>query len=347
MGRRIGVVGLGAQGRYLAWWAEQLGFEVAVGCDVRDLRYTELPCTGFTRDWTDLLSMGLDGVVLSEDFDMHARRAIAFLDAGIHVLSETAACASVDEARQLVAAADSARATYSFAENYVALPHVRMITDAVSAGEVGDVELIESEYLHGLSPDALRDLLGPDVHWRNRISPTAYCTHTLSPVIAITGGQPISVAAHGIGTEERATAVVMVVRMSTGAVAVTRHGFLQGEPDSHWSWVSVRGSRGLVESRRMQGEDAWTIRLRTEPWANPAGAVREEGRAPEGLVVAGQKLDPGAEGTVRVLLAFRATLDEGAPPLVPVRPAVAASLVGVVASQSLNDGGRPVAVPEI
>lgn len=347
------MVGLGVQGMHLARWAERLGFEVVVGCDIRETGNepgeadagTALP--RYTRDWTDLLGMALDGVILADDFDTHAPRAIAFLDAGVHVLSETAACTGEDEGRRLVAAADRSSAIYSFAENYVALPHVRTIADAVAADEVGDVELIEAEYLHGLAPQALRNLLGAPDHWRNRIPPTAYCTHTLSPVLAITGARPVTVTAHGIGPAERATAVVLVVRLSTGAVAVTRHGFLQGEPDSHWSWVSVRGTRGLVESRRLPGDDAWSVRLRAEPWASPTGAVREEVRLPERLVLDGRPVEPGAEGTVRVLQAFRASIDEGAPPLVPVRAAVDASLVGVVGARSLAEGGAPIPVPRL
>ncbi|ALL76978.1 oxidoreductase [Pseudonocardia sp. EC080610-09] len=344
VGRRIGVIGLGPQGRYLARWADRLGFEVVIGCETRDV--DDPGSIPRTRDWAELLGAGLDGVVLADDFDTHAPRAVAFLDAGVHVLSETAACASEAEGRDLVAAADASPASYSFAENYVALPHVRSIAQVVAAGEVGDIELIEAEYLHGLGPAALQDLLGAPGHWRNRISPTAYCTHTLSPVLAITGARPVSVAAHGIGPPGRETAVVLVVRLSTGALAVARHGFLQGEPDSHWSWVSVRGTRGLVESRRMPGADAWSIRLRSEPWASPTGAVREQVRVPE-RVSGGDRDEPGSAGTVGVLEAFRACLDDGAPPLVPVRAAVDASLVGVVAAGSLAAGGTPVAVPRI
>lgn len=345
MGRRIGIIGLGVQGQHLARWAAQLGFEVVIGCDVRDQGSSELP--RHTRDWADLLDLGLDGVILADDFDTHAPRAVEFLEAGVQVLSETAACASEEEGRLLVAAAEASSATYSFAENYVVLPHVRTIAAAVAAGEVGEVELVEAEYLHGLAPDAVRALLGAPDHWRNRISPTAYCTHTLSPVLAITGASAVSVAAYGIGAEARATAVVLVVRLSTGALAVTRHGFLQGEPDSHWSWLSVRGARGLVESVRSAGEAAWSVRLRTEPWASAGATVREEVRTPAPLVRGDRTIERGAEGTVRVLEAFRATIDEGAPPLVPVRPAVNASLVGVVASQSLADGGTPVPVPQL
>lgn len=73
-------------------------------------------------------------------------------------------------------------------------------------------------------------------------------------------------------------AVVIVTRLSSGALAVTRHGFLQGEPDSHWSWVSVRGSRGLAESVRAPGERAWAVRFRTEGWAAPDGRTREKER---------------------------------------------------------------------
>ena len=349
MSRRLGVVGLGVQGRHLTRWAEQLGFDVVVGCDLREPEDADdgaVP-SRFTSDWTELLGMGLDGVILADDFDAHAPRAVAFLEAGIHVLSETAACASEEEGRQLVAAADDSRASYSFAENYVVLPHVRTIAESVATGEVGDAQVIEAEYLHGLSPEVLEGVLGPSDHWRRRISPTAYCTHTVSPVLAITGSRPVSVAAYGIGDGGLSTAVVLIVRLSTGALAVTRHGFLQGEPDSHWSWISVRGTRGLVESARGQGEDAWSVRLRAEPWASPTGEVCEELRVPEALTVGNQRIDRGAEGTVRVLQAFRATLDDAAPPLVPVRAAVDASLVGVVAARSLAGGGVPVSVPQI
>lgn len=342
------MVGLGAQGRNLARWAAELGFDVVVGCDLREPEGAGEAVPGrFTRDWTELLGMDLDGVILADDFDAHAPRAVAFLDAGIHVLSETAACTSEEEGRQLVEAADASRASYSFAENYVVLPHVRLIAEIVATGEVGVAEVIEAEYLHGLSPEGTEGVLGAPGHWRRRISPTAYCTHTISPALEITGSRPTSVAAYGIGHGDSPTAVVLIVRLSTGAVVVARHGFLQGEPDSHWSWVSVRGTRGLVESVRGRGEAAWSLRLRAEAWTTPTGEVREEPRVPEPLIVGDRRIERGAEGTVRVLQAFLATLDDGAPPLVPVRAAVDASLVGVVAARSIAGGGVPVPVPQI
>jgi predicted dehydrogenase len=90
--------------------------------------------------------------VLANDFDEHAPLAIAFLDRGVHVLSESAACVDAAEGERLITAADRSSATYSVAENYVAHPHVRLIRQAIEAGELGGISLIEADYLHGMSP---------------------------------------------------------------------------------------------------------------------------------------------------------------------------------------------------
>ncbi|MEU3214404.1 gfo/Idh/MocA family oxidoreductase, partial [Nocardiopsis alba] len=56
-------------------------------------------------------------------------------------------------------------------------------------------------------------------------------------------------------------------------------------------------------------------------------------------------VDRGAEGTVLLFQGLRRTVEEGAPPPVGVREAVAASLVGVAGARSLEEGSVPVAVP--
>jgi predicted dehydrogenase len=338
-------------GLHLADWSQRIGLRVVAGCDrdpeTRAAAAGRLPGADLTGRWEDLLELDLDGVVLANDFDAHAPLAMEFLEQGVHVLSESAACTTEKEGRRLVETADASAATYSLAENYVAHPHVRAIREVVDRGEVGRVELIEADYLHGMSPEMVDALVGDPSHWRGRIAPTAYCTHTLSPVLAITGARPVEVTAFTVDETNRRAAVVMAVRLSTGALAVTRHGFLQGEPESQWSWVSVRGSCGLVESGRGPGEQAWSVRVRTEEWACDNGEVRDEERTPPPLFLAGDEVERRAEGTALMLTAFRATIQHGAPPLVPVRPAVAASLVGVMGAHSLANGSRPVRVPSI
>ncbi|MEV4152390.1 Gfo/Idh/MocA family oxidoreductase [Nocardia salmonicida] len=348
---RVGVVGL-TMGMYLATWCRRLGMEVVAACDRDPIRRGEavelLPQAAVFEDWSALLYHDLDAVVLANDFDEHAPLAIAFLERGIHVLSESAACADEWQAAALLDAERRSSATYSFAENYAFHPHVQLIRNALEAKEIGRVTLVEADYLHGMSPDDVSSLIDDPGHWRGRIEPTAYCTHTVSPILALTGELPTEVTAFHVDSADARAAVVMVVRLSGGGLAITRHGFLQGEPDSHWSWVSVRGTEGLAESVRAPGGRAWSVRVRKEGWTDRSGVTRDEERTPAPMTLAdGTLVEPKAEGTVRILQGFRACVEEGAPPLVPIGPAVAASLVGVAGARSLRDGSRPVSMPNL
>lgn len=348
---RVGVVGLG-MGLYLATWCRRLGVEVVAACDRDPVRRAEaavhLSSADMFEDWRVLLEYDLDAVVLANDFDEHAPLAVAFLDRGVHVLSESAACVDERQAIELLEAERRSAATYSFAENYVFHPHVQLLRNAVEAKEIGRVTLVEADYLHAMSPDDVSDLIGDPNHWRGRIESTAYCTHTLSPIIALTGELPTEVTAFPVDTTDARAAVVMVVRLSGGGLAVTRHGFLQGEPNSHWSWVSVRGTEGLAESVRAPGARAWSVRVRKEGWTARDGVTRDEERVPAALSLPdGTSVEPKAEGTVRILEGFRACVEQGAPPLVPVGPAVAASLVGVAGARSLRNGSCPVPIPNL
>lgn len=347
---RVGVVGL-KMGLYLADWCRQLGMDVVACCDRDADRHAEaqerLPGVEVIEDWRDLLERDLDGVILANDFDAHAPLAIAFLERGIHVLSEAAACADFAEGERLIKAVESSTATYSFAENYVVHPHVRAIREAIDAGELGRINLVEADYLHSMSPEVVRALIGDPNHWRGRIPPTAYCTHTLSPALALTDAWPTEVTAFPIDGQDLRAAVVLVVRLSNGALAVTKHGFLQGEPDSHWSWISVRGTHGIAESVRGEAERAWSVRVRADGWTRPDGQTREVERVPAAVDLNGKPVERRAEGTVLTLRAFQATVERGEPPMIPARSAVAASLVGVAGAESLTRGSVPVAMPDL
>ncbi|MGP3991186.1 Gfo/Idh/MocA family protein [Streptomyces sp. 3N207] len=346
---RLLVVGL-RRGLVLARWCARAGFDIAALCDpdaeLLAAASAEFPTARTASSWQELLDAEVTAVVLANDFDAHTEPALAFLERGVHVLSECAACVTEEEGRSLVEAAEKSPASYSFAENYVEHPHVRAIGGLVADGEVGSVELIECDYVHGLAPQDIVAMAGDPTHWRGRIAPTAYCTHTLSPVLDVTGAWPVEVTAHPVGPSERPMAVVLATQLSTGALALTRQTFLQGEPDSHWSWLSVRGTRGLAESLRAPGDAAWSVRLRNEPWAN-GGSLRDEIYPPQRTTLYGRPVDPAEAGTALIVEAFRRTVTEGAPPRVPVRPAVAASLVGVAGARSLAEGSVPVPVPRV
>lgn len=345
---RMGVVGL-RQGLHMARWAKRIGIEVVAGCDVDPATArnagAQLPTLTLVAHWRDLLHQDLDAVLLTNDFDSHAPLAITFLEHGVHVLSETAACADAREGAELLATAQASTATYSFAENYVLHPHTRLLRTLAQEGTLGEIDLIEADYLHAMAPRTVQDLIGDPGHWRGRIAPSAYCTHSLSPILAITEALPVQVTAFTVHTASPRQASVMAVRLSTGALALTRNGFLQGEPDSHWSRISVHGTRAAAEAGRSLGESAWSVRVRHPGWARADGHTREDEHIAPPVLVDDVAVERGQEGTVLVLQGLRATVEEGAPPPVGVREAVAASLVGVAGARSLEEGSIPVPVP--
>jgi predicted dehydrogenase len=130
-----------------------------------------------------------------------------------------------------------------FAENYPYMPFIREMRRRYRAGQIGEVRYAEAEYLDEPA----------DLAWF-----VNDCTHSLTPVTAITGTRPLQVSgfvaptAGGPEALERARrgrgwAALLVVRLDNGAVFKSLHGFLQG---SQPAWVRIHGDRGLMENLR-------------------------------------------------------------------------------------------------
>src|SRR2546426_6624251 len=96
---QVGVIGLG-RGLTLARAAQAVGMDIVAICDLDHHRLGQaletLSAVAY-QDYDAFLAHDLDGVMLANDFDEHAPLAIKALQAGKHVLSETAACKSIAE----------------------------------------------------------------------------------------------------------------------------------------------------------------------------------------------------------------------------------------------------------
>lgn len=330
---RVGVVGL-RRGLYLARQCASAGLRVTGVCEtdaaLAASAASELGAQS-APDFAQLLEAPIDAVILANFFDEHAPLALQALAAGKHVLSETVACTSLEEGEALIAAAERSACTYMFAENYPWKPHAFEIARRFAAGEIGAFEYAECEYYHAFAPGAF----APDrSHWRGRISSTHYCTHSIAPVMAITGRFPVAVSAFEMGGGElgRGQAVVEMIRFDDGSLMKSLHGFLQGEPPFQWSSLRVHGSRGLLESARHG--DGRRVRLRREPWASGSGKVEDVLIDP-----------PDVPDDVRMLRAFAEAVTGRTKPALDARFGVACSLVGVYALESLRRGSAQVELP--
>jgi predicted dehydrogenase len=173
---RVGVLGL-RRGAALASLAQQAGMRVVAVCERDDRRLQEtasaLDAVAY-RDLERFLDHPMDAVVLVNDFDQHAPVAVAALDRGLSVLSETAACRTLAEGVALVEAAERSAGVYMFAENYPYLPFVREMRRRYVAGDIGEVRYAEAEYLD--EPADLAWFVKDRAHWRARTPATYYCT---------------------------------------------------------------------------------------------------------------------------------------------------------------------------
>lgn len=92
---------------------------------------------------------GIEAVAIVTPNHLHAAPAIAFLNAGIHVICDKPLAATPAEAEAIAAAAASSTARFFLTHNYCALPMVREARARVADGALGQLRLVQAEYLQG------------------------------------------------------------------------------------------------------------------------------------------------------------------------------------------------------
>ncbi|MBV8471794.1 MAG: Gfo/Idh/MocA family oxidoreductase [Hyphomicrobiales bacterium] len=89
---------------------------------------------------------GIEAVAIVTPNHMHADPIIAFLAAGVHVISDKPLTTSLAEARRIQAAVEKAGRVFALTHNYTGYPLVRRAREMVQAGELGDIRIVQVEY---------------------------------------------------------------------------------------------------------------------------------------------------------------------------------------------------------
>ena len=258
---KLGVYGAG-RGGYLAGIAQKTGFEIVALCDYsKDL--TEKTKLNLDKegnritvysDYDRFLEHDLDAVILANYATQHAPAAIKALAAGKHVLSECMAFFTMNEALELVEAVEKSDRVYAFAENYPYSLNNFEMTRRFSSGEMGKFIYGEAEYIHPFSAsDEACFLSGPE-HWRAWIPATYYCTHSIGPIMKITGTRPVRVNGfaipHDFDDPEAGlihisdTASILMCEMDNGAMAKI---IPWARLKNHGNRVLICGNKGMME----------------------------------------------------------------------------------------------------
>ena len=89
---------------------------------------------------------GIEAVAIVTPNHLHAAPAIAFLEAGIHVICDKPLCASMEEAEAMVAAAKKSKARFFLTHNYTGYPLIRHARQLIAEGALGAIRVVQVEY---------------------------------------------------------------------------------------------------------------------------------------------------------------------------------------------------------
>ncbi len=348
---RLGIWGLGRGITFLNT-CRFLNINVVAGCDYNDHMRTSFQsiCPGafVTADEDEFLSQDFDAVLVATFCPAHGPHAIKCLQAGKHVLSEVTSFFNLAEGVQLVEEVRKRKLVYNLAENYPFSAANMWLASRWREGLFGEMMYAEYEYVHEcrmLSYTYIDDTPvrpGHTVHsWRSWLSNHYYCTHSLGPVMVVTGTRPVEVEAFRssqriagyLPTKIDKGMAPSLIRMSNGGVVRNLMG--AGTNDSHQQ--RVWGTLGSYTI----GDDGVKLRL---------GAA---GKAPmmkvtpqwEGLGEFAQQTGHGG-GDFWTLYYFAREILTGEKSPFDIYGSCDVTIPGIMALRSSLEGGKPMAVPD-
>ena len=109
---------------------------------------------------------GIDVVAIVTPNHMHAPVALQFLRRGIHVICDKPLTATLPEAKKLAKAADASGLVFALTHNYTGYPMIRQAKAMVAAGELGDLRLVNVEYVQDWLSESVETTGQKQADWR-------------------------------------------------------------------------------------------------------------------------------------------------------------------------------------
>ena len=108
---------------------------------------------------------GIDVVAIMTPNDSHYALCMAALDKGLDIICDKPLTTRVSEARELVTRVNDTGVVFCQTFNYSAFPMVRQARAMVRDGDLGDVRMLEVEYVQGHNAALTPGETGDDTNW--------------------------------------------------------------------------------------------------------------------------------------------------------------------------------------
>ena len=257
---KIGVIGGGRGKSMIRYGREASNAQLVAICDFRDdvLDRMKKECgedgISYYSDYDEFLKHDMDAVVLANYANQHAPFAIKAMKAGKHVFSEVLPVQTLKEAVELIETVEETGKIYAYGENYCFMSAPYEMRKLYRQGLIGEFEYGEGEYVHNCEPIWPEITYGEPDHWRNNMYATFYCTHSIGPMIHITGLRPVKVTGFEGPKTERKVRVgsksgsfgMELIQLENGGIFKSIHGDLYVDS----IWYSLYGSKGNMETAR-------------------------------------------------------------------------------------------------
>ena len=356
---KVGVFGVGRGGSMMGYCKRAENAELVAVCDqweeglLKKKKDFGDDAISYYTSFDEFIRHDMDAVVLANYANEHAPFAVKCLQHGKHVMSEVLPVNSMAEAVALVEAVEGSKAVYAYAENYCFMPAPYRMRELYRQGVLGEFEYGEGEYLHNCEsiwPSITQN--GNPNHWRKTMYATFYCTHSLGPLIHITGLRPVSVTGFEMPVNARMkrmganfghTAVEMVT-LENGAVVKSIHGI---GCSRNSIWYLINGSKGSMESaRETAGEGVSRIYVMCDKYEGE-NAWHHETYLPTGPLSELAKGYGHGASDFYTMHNFIEKIRGNDTDTIDVYEALDMFLPGLFANRSILNGGVPMAVPDL
>lgn len=358
---RIGIMGTLRGGYYAKIFHTLPGAKLTAVCennphslkDIQELLDKDPDITVYDDYDKFIESKQFDAVMLCNYFCEHTPFAIKAMEHGIHVLSECTPALTMAECVALCRTVEKTGCKYMLAENYPFFACNMEMKRRYESGNLGRALYCEGEYNHPVTPHDKNMLAPGKNHWRNWLPRSYYLTHSLAPLLFITGNTLKSVNCKCVfapetlkGTACRVgdLAAIMLCEMQDSSLARVTGCAAWG---GHGNWYRICGEKGSMENVR---GDLNQIRVQYNAWNIPEG--EEETAIVPARWYEDEELNalPGnaghGGGDYWVAYHFTKYVNEDIEPFFNVYRSVSMSAAAILALRSSMNGGMEYKIPD-
>jgi len=109
---------------------------------------------------------GIEAVAIVTPNHMHWPAAKAFIEAGIHVICDKPLTSTLEDAEALAAAAATSAKLFVLTHNYTGYPMIRQARAMVSEGLLGEIRLVQAEYVQDWLSERIEETGQKQAAWR-------------------------------------------------------------------------------------------------------------------------------------------------------------------------------------